>query len=178
MPDDVIIGADKITLPQKFGRLGLKLIGYLSFFPPLLTRLLMGYAFYLTGKGKLSDVSRVTEFFTGLGIPFPAANAAFISNLEYYGGILLILGLCTRPIAALLASTMAVALMTAERADFLSALSGIFGAESKKDLSDITPVIYGAFLVWLVIYGPGLISLDAIIRKLLRIDKPKPDAAS
>ena len=167
-------GSD-LTLAQKWGRLGLRGLGYLSFLPPLLTRIVIGYAFYLTGSGKLSDLTKVTGFFTNLGIPFPELNAAFVSRLEYYGGILLILGLLTRPVAALLAATMVVALATADRADFISALHGLFGAESKKDLTDVTPVIYGIFLFWLIVQGPGIASLDAIIRKALGITAPPPN---
>ena len=60
-------------------------------------------------------MERTVGFFTDLGIPFPAANAAFIARLEFYGGMLLIVGLGTRIVASLLGSTMVVALMTADK---------------------------------------------------------------
>lgn len=144
--------------------LGLKVTGWLSFLPPLLTRLVIGYAFYQTGAGKLANPDRVAEFFTGLGIPFPAANAAFVSRVEYYGGLLLIVGLLTRIAASLLGSTMIVALLTADKADFLVALAGT----GDKGLTDVVPVVYGMFLLWLLVFGPGLASLDALLRKWIR----------
>jgi putative oxidoreductase len=147
-------------------RVSLKVIATVSFIAPLLTRLLVGYAFYITGKGKIGNLEGITEFFSGLGIPFPAANAWFVSHLEYFGGILLMIGLVTRPVAALLGSTMIVALLTADRADFLMAWAG----EGDKGLIDLTPVAYGSFMAWVLLYGPGLVSVDALLRRFLKID--------
>src|SRR5512144_3298983 len=104
--------------------LGWRAAALLAFLPPLLTRLVIGQAFFFTGRGKLQNPEGVVSFFTDLGIPFPAANAAFVSRLEYYGGMLLIAGLLTRVVALLLGSTMVVALATADRANFTGALFG------------------------------------------------------
>lgn len=143
--------------------LGWRAAALLAFLPPLLTRLVMGQAFFFTGRGKLANPDGVVSFFTDLGIPFPAANAAFISRLEYYGGMLLIAGLLTRVVALLLGSTMVVALATADRANFLGALSGA----SEAGLTDIVPFVYLLFLVWLVVSGPGVVSLDALLKRWL-----------
>ena len=110
-------------------RLGLKAAGALSLLPPLLTRLVIGYAFYQTGRGKLANPEQIVAFFTDLGIPFPGANAAFVSRLEFYGGMLLIAGLLTRLVALGLGSTMVVALMTADKDAFLDALMGTSDAD-------------------------------------------------
>ncbi len=59
----------------------------------LAVRLYWGWQFWQTGHGKLSDIGKVVDFFTSLGIPAPALNAHFIAWLEAAGGILLILGL-------------------------------------------------------------------------------------
>jgi putative oxidoreductase len=159
------------ALVRRAAALGLKLAGVLTFLPPLLTRLVIGYAFYQTGQGKLADPGRIVEFFTGLGIPFPAANAAFVSRLEFYGGMLLIAGLLTRVTAVLLGSTMAVALMTADRAAFLEALAGT----GEAGLTDVAPVVFGLFLLWLIAFGPGLVSLDALLRRWLGLEEaPAP----
>jgi uncharacterized membrane protein YphA (DoxX/SURF4 family) len=53
----------------------------------LLTRHHPGHAFFLTGRGKLANFDNTVEFFASQNIPFPALNAAFVSRLEYYGGI-------------------------------------------------------------------------------------------
>ena len=151
--------------------LGLRVAAVLAFLPPLLTRLVIGQAFFFTGRGKLHNPEGVVSFFTGLGIPFPAANAAFVSRLEYFGGMLLIAGLLTRVVALLLGSTMVVALMTADRADFMAALLNT----GDKGLTDVVPVVYLLFLLWLVIFGPGVVSLDALLKRWLL---PKQAAAA
>jgi putative oxidoreductase len=148
---------------QRTLSLGLRVAAVLAFLPPLLTRLVVGPAFFFTGRGKLQNAEGVVSFFTDLGIPFPAANAAFVSRLEYYGGLLLVVGLLTRVVALLLSGTMVVALLTADRADFVAALMG----SGDKGLTDVVPLVYLLLLVWLVIAGPGAVSLDALLKRWL-----------
>ena len=143
--------------------LALKLAVALAFLAPLLTRLVMGQAYHQTGSGKIENFARTVSFFSDLGIPMPEANAFFVSRLEFWGGLLLVVGLFTRVVAALLSSTMVVALMTADRGDFLDALKGV----GEKGLTDITSFVYLLFLIWLVLYGPGALSLDALVVRWL-----------
>jgi len=151
--------------------LALKLAGALAFLAPLLTRLVMGQAYHETGSGKIENFARTVSFFTELGIPMPEANAFFVSRLEYWGGLLLVAGLLTRVVAGLLASSMVVALATADRADLLEALRG----SGDKGLTDVTSFVYLLFLVWLVLCGPGAVSLDALLVRWLQ---RKPSAAA
>jgi putative oxidoreductase len=162
---------------QRVLGLGLRVAAVLAFLPPLLTRLVIGQAFYETGKGKLANPDNVLGFFTDLGIPFPAANAAFVSRLEYYGGMLLIAGLLTRVAALLLSSTMVVALLTAHRQELLDALRGA----GEAGLTDLTALVYLLFLLWLAIAGPGAVSLDALLKRWLlprRAVDEKPSEAA
>jgi putative oxidoreductase len=147
--------------------LGLKAAAALAFVAPLLTRVTLGYAFFLTGRGKLANFDTTVEFFAAQDIPFPALSAAFVSRLEYYGGILLVVGLLTRVVAALLASTMVVALLT-EGAQFF---------ESWKPTGDIGPTdiaswVFLLLLSWLVLYGPGLVSVDHWLGRWLGVGTP------
>lgn len=136
-----------------------KALARLAFLAPLATRVVLGLAFQQTGRGKLANLERTTEFFAGLGIPAPAANAMFIGSLELVGGIALIVGLATRPFAALLSSTMLVALLTADRESFLASWS----SSAEQGPTDIVPFVFLLFLIWLVLLGPGKASLDAWI---------------
>src|SRR5262245_36999052 len=130
-----------------------RVLAALAFLAPLLTRLTIGWAFHLTGQGKITNFDRTVEFFTSLNIPMPELNAAFVSRLECWGGLLLMVGLGTRLVAFLLSSTMVVALLTADRMNFLNALKGTGDA----GLTDVTAYVFLLFLVWLVLYGPGLL---------------------
>lgn len=145
---------------------GLRILTAFSFLAPLMTRLVFGHAFYLTGRGKWMNFDNTVNFFSQLGIPFPDANAAFIASLEMIGGLLLVVGLGTRLVSGLLAATMVVALLTADRQGFLEALGS--------DLTGITPVVYLLALVWLVLYGAGRLSLDTILgRKIFQAQEKR-----
>ena len=158
------------VIPRAAG-LGLRAAERLSFLAPLLTRLVIGQAFFLTGRGKLLNFENTVTFFAGLGIPMPELNAAFVSRLEYYGGMLLIVGLLTRLVAALLGGAMIVALMTADKESFTNALGGV----GEAGLTDVTPFVYGMFLLWLLLAGPGRLSLDALLARALGIAR-QPEA--
>jgi putative oxidoreductase len=150
-------------------RQALELAALLAFLPPLVTRLLIGFAFHQTGNGKLENFENTVSFFTGLGIPFPEANVAFVARLEYYGGALLIVGLLTRVVALLLSSTMIVALWTAHKSEIAGALAGT----SDAGLTDISALVFLCFLLWLVIYGPGGVSFDHLLFRKLGRDGTK-----
>jgi putative oxidoreductase len=132
---------------------------------PLLTRLIIGHAFMQTGIGKWQNFHDTVDFFASLGLPAPAVNAAFIATLEVVGGTALILGLGTNLFAALLSSTMAVALLTADRANFIGALTGT----GDTALTDILPIMFLMPLAWLVAFGAGPLSLDWLIKRRFKV---------
>jgi putative oxidoreductase len=148
---------------QRLAAFGLRITAAVAFLAPLLTRLVVGWGFHVTGHGKLSDLNKVTGFFTDLGIPFPGANAAFIASLEFVGGICLVFGLGTRIFAALLSCTMIVALITADKPAFLE--------KFPESLTDVTSFTYLLFLIWLVLFGPGPVSLDYFLSKWLGVGR-------
>ncbi len=152
----------------------LKTAAALAFLAPLATRLVMGQAFHQTGGGKIENFANTVSFFASLGIPLPGANAFFVSRLEFWGGILLVVGLGTRLVAGLLSSTMIVALATADRESFLGALRGT----SDSGLTDVVPFVYLLFLLWLALFGPGAASLDALVERWLRRRTAAPAAAA
>jgi putative oxidoreductase len=125
----------------------------------LAVRLYWGWQFAQAGWGKLHRIPQVTQFFASLGIPMPHLNAVFVSNTEVIGGILLALGLVSRPIALVLAGDMVVAYFTAER----EALFSIFQDPGKFYTADSYTFLFAALLV--LILGPGLFSLDALVEK-------------
>ncbi len=128
----------------------------------LAIRLYWGFQFAQTGWGKLQHLQRVTGFFASLGIPFPHANAVFISGLEFVGGILLILGLGSRLTALLLTGDMVVAYLTADRA----ALLAIFSDPSTFFNAAPFTFLFASLLI--LILGPGAASIDALIARVSR----------
>jgi putative oxidoreductase len=123
-----------------------------AFLAPLLARLIVGVAFVESGWGKLHNLEQVTEYFTELGIPAPAFQAMFVSNVELVCGALVLVGLATRLAAIPLIATMAVALTTAKAEDIASF----------SDLIGTIEFTYAALLTWLAFAGAGLLSLDAL----------------
>jgi len=125
----------------------------------LAVRLYWGWQFAQTGWGKLHNLARITDFFTSLNIPFPAFNAHFVSGLELVGGILLLLGLFSRPIAFLLAGNMLVAYWTADR----EALTSVFSDPGKFYVADPYTFLFASLMV--LIFGAGFFAVDTLIAK-------------
>ena len=130
-----------------------RIASYFSWAGPLLMRLIVGYVFMLTGWGKLNNLPQMIQNFTEWGIPFPKLLTPFVSGVEFFGGIMLILGLFTRIPAAMLAVVMVVAIKSAkwESVDSLESLLGFEEAT------------YFAAFMWLAIAGPGAASLDRLL---------------
>ena len=123
----------------------------------LLVRVYWGGQFVSTGWGKVHNLAKVTDFFTSLGIPAPGLNAAFVSGLELVGGVLLIIGLASRPIAFMMVCNMLVAYATADR----EALMSIFSDPGK--FYGATPFTFLFASLIVLIFGPGRFSADAIL---------------
>ena len=140
-------------------------VGVVRPLAPLLTRLVIGVAFVQTGIGKWENFHDTVDFFASLGLPAPAANAAFTATLEVVGGAALILGLGTNLFAALLSMTMVVAILSAERMNLIGALTGT----GDHSLTDILPLMFLKPLVWLVAFGAGPLSVDQLLKKRLPV---------
>jgi putative oxidoreductase len=128
----------------------------------LAVRLYWGWQFAQTGWGKLHNLAKITDFFSSLNIPFPAASAHFIAGLEFFGGLLLIVGLGTRLVGLLLAANMMVAYWTADH----DALVSIISDPGKFYVADPYTFLFASLLV--LIFGAGWLSLDALILKRLK----------
>src|SRR6476646_9859656 len=114
----------------------------------LALRLYFFWQLFLTGKGKLSNIGKIIDFFTTLGIPAPAVNAYFVSSLECFGGLLLIIGLASRPLALMVAISMCVAYLTADA----DAVKGIFSDPDKFVQAAPFPYLLTALIV--LAFGP------------------------
>ncbi|HEX5051061.1 MAG TPA: DoxX family protein [Planctomycetota bacterium] len=129
----------------------------------VVTRIVFGQAFFLTGLGKLRNLPKIVEFFDSLGIPLADVQAPMVATIECVGGILLILGLGTRVTACLLTCTMVVALLTADRAKLFE------GFAFSESFADVAPLPFLVGVLWLLAKGAGKLSLDhLVVPRLLR----------
>jgi putative oxidoreductase len=125
--------------------------------PLLLVRLTLFAVFAVSGWGKIHDLDKVTNFFTELHIPAPHANAVFVSLTELGCGSLLLVGLASRLAAAPLIGSMLVAIITAKR----ESVSGVL------DLLALDEYIYIVLAIVIIVLGPGLVSIDGAIAKMI-----------
>src|SRR5260221_6016740 len=127
----------------------------------LVLRLYFFWQLFLTGKGKLANIGRVTEFFASLHIPLPTLNAYFIGSLECFGSLLLIIGLGSRLLSLLIVISMTVAYLAAD----FEAVSSIFSDPDKFVKADPFPFLLTAVIV--LVFGPGLFSIDSFMKRIL-----------
>lgn len=128
----------------------------------LVVRLFWGWQFFLTGKGKLMDLSRPTQYFESLGIPFPHVQAILAGTTECFGGLLLLAGFCSRLVSVPLMILLTVAYFTAD----FDQLKMIFSDPDKFLAAAEFLFLFAVVLVF--VFGPGALSLDALIAKYFK----------
>lgn len=125
----------------------------------LVLRIFFGYTIFRSGWGKLTDLDFFTGYFSELGIPMPGVNAVVVGFLEAAGGLLIMAGLATRVMSAVLTVTLLVAVITAHRAE----VAELFSTPIKFILAAPVPFI-AMFLVF-VTTGAGRFSVDHVLSK-------------
>ena len=131
----------------------------------LIMRLYWGWSFFQTGLGKLKDLSKVTDFFQSLGIPFPHQQAILAGCTECFGGLLLAVGLASRLVSIPLTVVLIVAYATAES----DSLKAIFSDPDK--FTGATPFLFLVAVLIVLAFGPGVFSLDWVIGRIYRKEK-------
>jgi putative oxidoreductase len=134
----------------------------------LVIRLYWGWELFLTGKGKLIDLQKPTEYFQSLGIPLPHAQAILAGATECFGGLFLLAGLCSRLISIPLTILLTVAYLTAD----LDKVKMIFSDPDKFLKAD--EFLFLSVVVVVFAFGPGKVSIDWLIKHKV---SPSPDSA-
>src|SRR6266542_5862995 len=81
----------------------------------LLARVVVGFLFFLPGRGKLFVPERREQMRQTLieaHVPFPEFNAIFVSTVEFVFGLLLVFGAITPLACAMLGGVMIIAIAT------------------------------------------------------------------
>ncbi|HEY0077332.1 MAG TPA: DoxX family protein [Pyrinomonadaceae bacterium] len=126
---------------------------YVSWTPRLLSvlRIIAGFLFIAHGAQKLFG------FLAAPGAPRPPLMSMIgvAGALEFFGGLLLLVGLFTRPVAFILAGLMAVAYFMAH------APQGFWPLQNKGELA----VLYCFVFLFFAVAGGGEWSLDRLLRR-------------
>lgn len=124
----------------------------------LVIRVVAGIIFMVHGWQKVEmGIGNVAGFFGNVGAPLPSLTAPLVTALEFGGGAAIVIGLLTRPLAAMLAFDMFMATMLVHRANGFSGQGGM----------EFTTLLC-ATAIALVIAGAGGLSADAAL------DRRKP----
>ncbi|WP_431693586.1 DoxX family protein, partial [Microbacterium maritypicum] len=118
----------------------------------LVLRVVVGAIFAAHGAQKIFEFTLPGTIgsFAGMGVPLPEIAGPVVAFVELIGGILLILGLLTRPVAILLAIDMIVALVAVHLP------AGLWVGDGGYEFV----AVLGAAALALALTGAGRFSLD------------------
>nr|WP_201470754.1 DoxX family protein [Microbacterium hydrocarbonoxydans] len=119
----------------------------------LVLRIVVGAIFAAHGAQKIFEftLAGTVGSFAGMGIPLPEIAAPVVAFVELIGGVLLVLGLFTRPVGILLAIDMIVALVAVHLP------AGLWVGEGGYEFV----AVLGAGALALALTGAGRFSLDS-----------------
>lgn len=126
---------------------------------PLVVRVFFGYFWLETGWAKIENLDGFTARFVDWEIPFPAFSAAVSAWTEFLGGGFLMLGLLTRLTSVAMIINMIVAIL-------LVVIKKVGGFD---DFIELDEFVYILIFFWLLMAGPGPVSIDAKINNWLGI---------
>jgi putative oxidoreductase len=130
---------------------------------PLLMRIYFGYFWTETGWGKIQNIDSFTQHFVEWGIPYPHFSAVLSGYTEWVGGILIMFGLLTRIVSIPLMFNMLVAIVQVKWAKVASI----------DDFVEMDEALYMLIFFWLLMAGPGCVSLDHLIWRRFAGDKAR-----
>ena len=120
---------------------------------PLVLRVVLGIIFAYHGYDKIfiKGMPAITSMMGSLGLPLPSLMAFLVSYGEFFGGVLLIIGLCTYWVSLIDIVIALVALFTVHISNGFSMANG--GYEY------ILLILAGSISMFIT--GPGKYSVDA-----------------
>ena len=150
----------------------IRALDHVKHFFLLILRLYFGWGFMSAGLGKLLNVETHTGFFRDWGIPLPTLNVYLAGTTESVCGFLLLIGAASRIITIPLIGTMFVAYLTAHTEQ----LYALWGNTSLFFKAPPFPYLFTCLVV--LLFGPGLFSVDGILNRLLERRKRRPGSTA
>ncbi|MBN8888026.1 MAG: DoxX family protein [Rudaea sp.] len=152
--------------------------------PPLVLRLIMAWEFWESGSEKYLGDNWFTDIQSKFPFPFSAIPAdiswALATYLELGGAVLLLFGLFTRFAAYSLIVLTFVATAAVHWPDMISMWSDLAKGYAITDMGHGNfklPLLFVVMLLPIVFSGPGKISLDHLLSRILRSGKNIPPVA-
>ena len=133
----------------------------------LLVRVFVGYFFMETGWAKLHNLDGFARRFAGWGIPWPHFNAALSAYTEFIGGLLTIFGIGTRLVSIAMIINMLVAILKVN----------LMSVNTLDDFVELDEPLYALTYLWLLISGPGWVSVDYVISRVLGLKSSAAEAS-
>ncbi len=139
--------------------------------PIFVARFSLGLFFAVSGYNKLfipAKYEGLIHLMTEIGMPFPEFMALFLASVEFYGGLMLMVGLFSTISAIALTIAMIVAIVTVEIEEVIP--KGLGFLDWMSWFLYLPQVMYVILFVWLIITGPGRFSLDYFLARKLGLD--------
>jgi putative oxidoreductase len=140
----------------------------------LALRLYIGYEAMVSGWAHLHHIDKTTEFFASLHIPMARANVYISGYTELVGGGLLFVGLASRIAAIPFSFNFLIAFLSVNLTDpkYREMLKNILHNQDVVLKDDAFPFLFVGVLI--LIFGPGLISIDGLLKRTLFRRKSPP----
>ena len=139
--------------------------------PIFVARFSLGLFFAVSGYHKLFNPVKhedLIHLMGEIGMPFPEFMAVFLASVEFFGGLLLMVGLFSTICAIALTIAMIVAIITVEIDAIIP--KGIGFLDWMSWFLYLPQVMYVILFVWLMITGPGCLSIDHYLAKKYNLD--------
>ena len=134
--------------------------------PIFVARFSLGLFFAVSGYNKLFVAAKhedLIHLMSEIGMPFPEFTAVFLASVEFFGGLLLMVGLFSTIFSIALTIAMIVAIITVEIDAVIP--KGIGFLDWMSWFLYLPQVMYIILFVWLMITGPGCLSVDHYLAK-------------
>ncbi len=138
--------------------------------PIFVARISLGLFFAVSGYNKLYDAAKhedLIHLMTEIGLPFPEFMALFLACVEFFGGLLLMVGFLSTFCAIALSIAMIVAITSVEIDQVIP--KGIGFLDWMSWFLYLPQVMYVILFVWLMATGPGRLSLDYYLANKLGV---------